>query len=163
MTLTESRRNTTTSEVMLSHYKQSGVFCIVCLAVLMPWSGRPAAQNTSTTVPPVIDVHVHAMDDSFPGIGPMCPNTPGFTASDPSTKEAPFGWVQEECTAEALPLGERRIHQGRRRRDAAAQRHGGGLRRSQERPEVADAAPARVIPGTSFNEGPSAGAARPAR
>src|SRR5689334_23938251 len=27
-----------------------------------------------------------------PPCGPMCPNTAKFTASDPDTKEAPFGW-----------------------------------------------------------------------
>jgi uncharacterized protein len=52
-----------------------------------------SAQNGGTAVPPIIDVHVHAMDGSFPGVGPMCPNTSGFTASDPQSKEAPFGWV----------------------------------------------------------------------
>jgi len=60
------------------------------------------AQNTTTTAPPVIDVHVHAMDD-IPGAVPMCPNTAKFTASDPSTKEATFGWVQEECTPKLYP------------------------------------------------------------
>ena len=138
---------------MLSHYKQSGVFCIVCLAVLMAWSGRPAAQNTSTTVPPVIDVHVHAMDDSFPGSAPMCPNTSTFTASDPSVKEAPFGWVQEECTPKLYPSAK-----GEYLKDVVAE---------MERLNVTavvfgdpksvqkwkDAAPKRVIPGTSFNVG----------
>ncbi len=33
----------------------------------------------------------------------MCPNTPKFAASDPATKEAPFGWVQEECTPKLYP------------------------------------------------------------
>jgi hypothetical protein len=61
---------------------------------LLSLTSLPAfPQNTATAVPPVIDVHVHAMDESFPGLGPMCPNTPKFLASDPSTKEAPFGWV----------------------------------------------------------------------
>ncbi len=50
------------------------------------------AQNTDAKVPPVIDVHVHAMDGNFPGLAPMCPNTSKFTASDPKEKEAPFGW-----------------------------------------------------------------------
>ncbi len=53
-------------------------------------------------MPPVIDVHVHAMDD-IPGAVAMCPNTAKFTASDPKTKEAPFGWVQEECTPKLYP------------------------------------------------------------
>ena len=33
----------------------------------------------------------------------MCPNTSKFTASDPRTQEAPFGWVQEECTPKLYP------------------------------------------------------------
>jgi len=43
------------------------------------------AQNTSKDLPPVIDVHVHAMDDSGPTAVPMCPNTANFTASDGAT------------------------------------------------------------------------------
>jgi uncharacterized protein len=61
------------------------------------------AQNTSSTVPSVIDVHVHAMDESFLGMGPMCPNESKFLASDPDTKEAPFGWSTEECTPKLYP------------------------------------------------------------
>jgi uncharacterized protein len=60
------------------------------------------AQNTSNTVPPVLDVHVHAMDESFPG-GPMCPNESKFLASDPSTKESSNGWSEEECTPKLYP------------------------------------------------------------
>ena len=33
----------------------------------------------------------------------MCPTTSKFTASDPIAKEAPFGWVQEECTPKLYP------------------------------------------------------------
>src|SRR5690349_24577180 len=66
-------------------------------------SAQSSAQNTSSDVPPVIDVHAHAMDDSGPLAVPMCPNTAKFTASDPATKEAPFGWVQEECTPKLYP------------------------------------------------------------
>ena len=43
------------------------------------------------------------MDDVGPSAKAMCPNTPKFTASDPDTKEAPFGWVQEECTPKLYP------------------------------------------------------------
>ena len=61
------------------------------------------AQNTTEKAPPVIDVHVHAMDESFPGMSATCPNESQFLASDPKTKEAPFGWSQEECTPKLLP------------------------------------------------------------
>lgn len=110
------------------------------------------SQNTTATVPPVIDVHVHAIDESFPG-GPMCPNQSKFVASDPSTKEAPFGWSQEECTPKLYPAAK-----GEYVKDVVAE---------MERLNVTavvfgdpksvqkwkDAAPGRVIPGTSFNEG----------
>src|SRR5947208_619947 len=39
-----------------------------------------SAQNTEAKAPPVLDVHVHAMDGTFPGVAPMCPNTSKFTA-----------------------------------------------------------------------------------
>ena len=86
---------------MISRPQQSAAI-LACTTVLILCSASSPAQNTSTTVPPVIDVHVHAMDESFPG-GPMCPNESKFTASDPNTKEAPFGWSQEECTPKLYP------------------------------------------------------------
>lgn len=61
------------------------------------------SQNTNADVRPVIDVHVHAMDDVGPLAVPMCPNTPKFTASDPGIKEAPSGWVKDECTPKLYP------------------------------------------------------------
>jgi predicted TIM-barrel fold metal-dependent hydrolase len=110
------------------------------------------AQNTTPTVPPVLDVHVHAMDESFPG-GPMCPNESKFLASDPATKEASNGWSQEECTPKLYPAPK-----GEYLRDVVAE---------MERLNVTavvfgdpasvqkwkDAAPGRVIPGTSFTGG----------
>jgi predicted TIM-barrel fold metal-dependent hydrolase len=115
------------------------------------------AQNTSSTVPPVIDVHVHAMDESFPG-GPACPNESKFLASDPATKEASNGWSTEECTPKLYPAAK-----GEYIKDVIAE---------MERMNVTavvfgdpksvqkwkDAAPGRVIPGTSFNEGMNPGA-----
>ena len=107
------------------------------------------SQNTPNDKPPVLDVHVHAMDESFP-TGPMCPNTSKFTASDPKTKEAPFGWVQEECTPKLYPAAK-----GEYMKDVVAE---------MERLNVTavvfgdpasvekwkEAAPKRVIPGTGF-------------
>src|SRR5579863_6912408 len=60
------------------------------------------AQNTESKAPPVIDVHVHAMD-GIAGVPPMCPNTSNFTASDPKGPEASFGWVKEPCTPALYP------------------------------------------------------------
>jgi hypothetical protein len=119
------------------------------------------AQNTTNTVPPVIDVHVHAMDESFPGGGPMCPNESKFLASDPATKESSSGWSQEECTPKLYPAAK-----GEYLKDMAAE---------MERMNVTavvfgdpasvkkwqDAMPGRVIPGTSFSEGMTPGARVP--
>jgi hypothetical protein len=74
-----------------------------CVALLSFCSTVYLAQNTEAKVPPVIDVHVHAMDANFPGLAPMCPNTSKFTASDPEEKEEPFGWVKEPCTPVLYP------------------------------------------------------------
>ena len=69
------------------------------VALLALASAVCPAQNADVAkLPPVLDVHVHAMDASFPGLAPMCPNTSKFTASDPKGKEDPFGWVKEPCT-----------------------------------------------------------------
>jgi hypothetical protein len=131
----------------------SALLSVVGAAGMLAWPGRSLAQNTSTEVPPVIDVHVHAMDESFPGLGPMCPNTSAFAASDPRTQEAPFGWVREECTPKLYTSAK-----GEYLKDVVAE---------MERLNVTavvlgdpksvqkwrDAAPRRVIPGTSFSEG----------
>lgn len=123
------------------------------LAALIATSAVCFAQNTTTAVAPVIDVHVHAMTDSFPGAAPMCPNTSKFTASDPGAKEASFGWVQEECTPKLYPSAK-----GEYMKDVIAE---------MERLNVTavvfgdpksvqkwrDSAPNRVIPGTGFNNG----------
>jgi len=126
---------------------------LVGVAVLVAAPGWSRAQNTSSERPPVLDVHHHAMDESFPGMGPMCPNTSAFTASDPATQEAPFGWIQEECTPKLYPAAP-----GEYVKDVVAE---------MERLNVTavvfgdsagvqkwlDAAPGRVIPGRSFNQG----------
>ncbi len=108
------------------------------------------AQNTGSDIPPVIDVHVHAMDD-IPGAMPMCPNTPKFTASDPATKESPIGWVQDHCTPMLYPAAK-----GEYIKEAVAEMERlnvtavvfgdpASVKKWQE------AAPKRVIPGTAFD------------
>lgn len=125
-------------------------FAAVCAAALLAGAAPGFAQNTTDTVPPVIDVHVHAIDESWPG-GPTCPNAAKFLASDPSTKESPIGWSQEECTPKLYPAAK-----GEYIKDVVAE---------MERLNVTavvfgdpasvqkwkDAAPGRVIPGTSFS------------
>lgn len=130
--------------------------CAACAVFAIPFaalSTAALAQNTGEDVPPVIDVHVHAMDESFPGGGPMCPNASKFLASDPKTKEAPFGWSQEECTPKLYPAAK-----GEYLKDMAAE-----MKRLNVTAVVfgdpasvkkwEDAMPGHVIPGTSFNEG----------
>jgi predicted TIM-barrel fold metal-dependent hydrolase len=146
---------------MALHRRPVTLLPFVGLGVLLVLPGRAVAQNTSSDIPPVIDIHVHAMDESFPGLGPMCPNPSGFAASDPSTQEAPFGWVFEECTPKLYPSAK-----GEYIKDVVAE---------WERLNVTalvfgdpksvkkwqDAAPGRVIPGTSFSEGMTPGARVP--
>ena len=137
---------------------------LLCCAALVSFScGICCAQNVESNLPPVLDVHVHAMDADFPGVAPMCPNTSKFTASDPKTKEEPFGWVKEECTPELYPSAP-----GQYMKDVLAE---------MERLNVTavvfgdpksvqkwkDAAPARVIPGTSFANGLTPGQRSTAR
>ncbi len=119
------------------------------------------AQNSDTKVPPVIDIHVHAMVDTFPGAAPMCPNTSKFTASDPRDKEAPFGWVQEECTPKLYPSAK-----GEYLKDMAAEMERlnvtalvfGDPKSVQKWQE---AVPKRVIPGTAFENGMTPGSRVP--
>ena len=127
------------------------LLCCAALVSFSCWICR--AQNVESNVPPVLDVHVHAMDADFPGIAPMCPNTSKFTASDPKTKEEPFGWVKEQCTPELYPSAP-----GQYMKDVLAEMERLNVRavvfgdpKSVQRWK--DAAPARVIPGTSFSNG----------
>ena len=136
---------------MLHHFQKPGL-AFACVSIAALCSSGISAQNTSTSVPPVIDVHVHAMDESFPG-GPMCPNEAKFLASDPKGKEAPFGWSQEECTPKLYPAAK-----GEYIKDVVAEMERlnvtaviFGDPKSVEKWKAA--APGRVIPGTSFNEG----------
>jgi predicted TIM-barrel fold metal-dependent hydrolase len=125
---------------------------LCCVALLSFCSPVCLAQNTEAKAPPVIDVHVHAMDANFPGLAAMCPNTSKFTASDPKEKEEPFGWVKEPCTPALYPAAP-----GEYMKDVLAE---------MERLNVTavvfgdpksvrkwkDAGAARIIPGTSFQD-----------
>jgi uncharacterized protein len=131
------------------HVRHASV-SLVSVAMLLMLPLGSSGQNTTTTVPRVLDVHVHAMDDSPPNALPMCPNTAKFTASDPRGQEAPFGWVLEDCTPKLYPAAK-----GEYMKDVLAE---------MERLNVTavvfgspesvkkwrDAAPNRVIPGTNF-------------
>ncbi len=131
---------------------------VLCAGAIVAFCVSGAAQNTSKDLPPVIDVHVHAMDESFPGGGPMCPNEAKFLASDPKTKEAPFGWDVEECTPKLYPsekgqyLKDMKAEMERLNVTAVVFGDEAGVKKWQ------DAMPGRIIPGTSFNEGMNPGA-----
>ncbi len=111
------------------------------------------AQNTEAKAAPVIDVHVHAADFSFPGIAPMCPNSSKFTASDPKTKEEPFGWVKESCTPALYPSAP-----GQYMKDVLAEMERLNVTAvafgdPKDVQKWKDAAPNRIIPGTTFETG----------
>jgi predicted TIM-barrel fold metal-dependent hydrolase len=114
--------------------------------------GSAAAQNAPTTPPPIIDVHVHTIGD-IPGIQPMCPNAARFLASDPKTKEGPIGWSPEPCS---LPIAAAR--KGEYMKDVLAEMERLNVRAVVfGEPEAVmrwkQAAPDRIIPGTSFEAG----------
>ncbi len=110
------------------------------------------AQNAPPEAPPVIDIHHHAME-GFPGMQPMCPNPSGFQASDPKGPEAPFGWVQDDCTPALAPSAP-----GEYMKDVLAEMERLNVRAvvfgdPQAVEKWRDAAPDRVIAGTSFSNG----------
>ena len=125
------------------------VFLLLAVA-LSTGAAFSRAQNTTTVLPPIIDVHFHAMDDSPPNAAPMCPNTSRFTASDPIAPEAPNGWVPEECTPKLYPAAKgsyiREVVADMERLNVTAVVF--GTPESVKRWK--DAAPNRVIPGTGF-------------
>lgn len=120
--------------------------------VALAWTGSAAAQNTTATVSPVIDVHMHAMED-VPIAVPFCPNQTRFEASDPKDgPEAPFGWSKEECSPKLYPAPK-----GQYRAMVLAEMERLNVR-GVVFGDVADvqkwqaAAPGRIIPGTAFDK-----------
>ena len=81
----------------------------------------------------------------------MCPNTFNFAASDPDTKEGGNGWAQEECTPKLYPAAKgayiKDVVAEVKRLNVTAVIFGDPTSVQKWR----DAAPGRVIPGTSFN------------
>jgi uncharacterized protein len=140
---------------MMLHLIQRPLARVVSALLFMAGTNLARAQNTSTDVPPIMDVHHHAMDnDNGSSMGPMCPNTSKFTASDPKTDTGQqAGWAQEECSPKLYPAAK-----GEYMKDVLAE---------MERLNVTavvfgdpksvqkwkNAAPNRVIPGTDFEKG----------
>jgi len=134
------------------HSRLTVLLAAICVGFLT--SAASSAQNTDTDLPPVIDVHVHSMLESFPGGGPMCPNTPKFLASDPDTKEGNSGWSDQNlCTPKLYPSAKGEYVQDvvseMKRLNVTAVVFGGPASVQKWK----EAAPDRVIPGTSFNDG----------
>ena len=117
----------------------------------------PGQNADVAKLPPVLDVHVHAMDLNFPGLPPMCPNTSKFTASDPKTKEDQSGWVKEPCTPALYPSAP-----GEYMKDVLAEMERLNVTAvvfgdPKEVLKWKNAAPNRVIPGTAFSNGMTPG------
>ena len=124
--------------------------------VVMSFSASGLLGQTAK-LPPIIDVHVHAMD-GFPGVPPMCPFPPAFLASDPRTKEANSGWKEQDCTPKLYPskAGEymKDVLAEMDRMNVTAVVFGDPASVNKWK----NAAPDRVIPGTAFSVGGPAGA-----
>jgi predicted TIM-barrel fold metal-dependent hydrolase len=109
------------------------------------------AQSPSNKRPPVIDIHVHTLGGGM-GMGPMCPFNPQFLASDPRSKEDSMGWAKQDCTLQL---------EGAKTPDEYMK----AMLEEYEQLNVTavvmgdaksvqkwkDAAPARIITGTSFD------------
>ncbi|MCH7628062.1 MAG: amidohydrolase family protein [Proteobacteria bacterium] len=127
-----------------------GKAVLLVVVAAFGWSAAAQAQNTSATPAPVIDVHMHAMDDA-PWAVPVCPNQARFEASDPKNgPEAPFGWSHEECSPKLYPAPK-----GQYRAMVLAEMERLNVRgvvsgKVEDVKAWAAASPARVIPGTAF-------------
>lgn len=121
-------------------------------ALALVAAGPALAQNTSTDVAPIIDVHMHAMGDA-PWAVPVCPNQARFEASDPKNgPEAPFGWSKEECSPKLFPAPK-----GQYMKMVLAEMERLNVRgvvfgEPEQVKQWQAAAPGRVIPGTSFGK-----------
>ncbi len=132
--------------------KSGALILILTLAAL-----TAHAQNTDGKQPPIIDAHVHAMVSGFPGAQPMCPNEPGFAASDPDTKESGNGWIKNDCSNILYPAPQGQylnmLAADMKRLNVTAVVFGDakGIAAYEK------ALPGRVIPGTSFGGGMGGG------
>ena len=127
---------------------------IMVPALFLAAASFACAQNDASKIPPVIDIHVHAMD-GIPGIGPMCPFPPQFLASDPKSKEAPMGWSHQDCS----PALEAPHNPADYMKELLAEWEKFNVTAvvmgdPKSVQKWKDAAPNRVIMGTSFEEGP---------
>ncbi|MDT0508656.1 amidohydrolase family protein [Novosphingobium sp. MMS21-SN21R] len=123
---------------------------VAMTAVALVSASAVWAQNTTADAAPVIDVHMHAMDDAS-WATPVCPNQSRFEASDPKNgPEAPFGWSKEECSPKLYPAPK-----GQYMKMVLAEMERLNVRgvvfgKPDDVKKWQAAAPARVIPGTAF-------------
>ncbi len=111
------------------------------------------AQTERNGQPPVIDMHVHTIG-GLPGVGPMCPFNPQFLASDPRSAESSMGWAKQNCTLVLEPS--KTPEEYMKTMLAEYERLNVTAVVMGDQPAVRkwkEAAPARIIPGTSFENG----------
>ena len=127
--------------------------CTTLSTLLMAAAAIAAAQPSEPARPPVIDVHVHTFG-CIPGVGPMCPFNPQFLAADPSIKADQIGWAKQDCTDLLEPSKTpeeymKAVLAEYERLNVTAVVM--GAQKSVQKWK--DAAPGRIIPGTSFDTG----------
>ena len=133
---------------------------ILCL--LLGTAPFTFAQPDESKRPPVIDIHVHTFG-GIPGAPPMCPFNPQFLAADPKVQGPSIGWVKQDCT-NALDVSKnpqeymRDVIAEFERLNVTAVVMGD----QKEVKKWKDAAPSRVIMGTSFDNDISSGKFMPA-
>jgi len=122
--------------------------CVLIAATLTAQAQNFEGKN----LPPIIDVHFHALTESFPGGQPFCPNESGFTASDPKTKESDNGWTVEACSPPLYPApaGEYMKILGGEMERLNVTAVVFGDPDAVKKFQAALPNPARVIPGTAF-------------
>src|SRR5580698_4622648 len=116
-----------------------------------------AAAAIASAQPPVIDIHVHTLG-GIPGVGPMCPFNPQFLAADPRTKADSIGWAKQDCTDLLEPSKTpeeymKAVLAEYERLNVTAVVMGD----QQSVQKWKDAAPGRIVMGTSFDNGMAAG------
>lgn len=114
----------------------------------------PAAAQEAPPVPPIIDMHFHAMLEGREGAS-TCPNPQQFLASDPADENpSPFGWSGENCSPRLYSAPGRayldQLVAEMERLNVTAVVFGD----PEATREFRDAAPERVIMGTSFSMNP---------
>jgi len=83
----------------------NGSVFLVVWTFLLSGADAIGAQNTSKDLPPIIDVHHHAMDNNNGfSVGATCPNTSKFTGIRPKSRcWSRFRVGQRRVHVEALP------------------------------------------------------------